>query len=124
MPDAPIKVVLADDHPIVLSGLRQLFEGAPGFRVTACCQTGEEALTAVRSGNADVLVLDLRMPGQSGLDVLRTLKAEGLPCQVVMLTATLRDAQVTEVVQLGAKGLVLKESTPEVILDCVRTVHR
>jgi DNA-binding NarL/FixJ family response regulator len=124
MPEAPIRVILADDHPIVLHGLRQLFESAGGFDVVACCPDGAEAISAVRRGGVDILVLDLRMPGLGGLDVLRVLTSEHQPCRVVLLTATLRDAQVTEVLQLGAKGLVLKESTPETLIDCVRRVHR
>ena len=124
MPDPSIRVIVADDHPIVLHGLRDLFESEPGFEVAAMCRSGEEALEAVRTANADVLVLDLLMPGRSGLDVMRDLAAQGATCRVVLLTAALRDTQVTEVVQLGAKGLVLKESTPDVLLECVRRVQR
>jgi DNA-binding NarL/FixJ family response regulator len=123
MPDAPIRLILADDHPIVLHGLQQLFERHRDFRVVACCVTGEAALEAVRRQPADVLVLDLRMPGMSGMDVLRTLGAEQRRCRVVVLTAALRDADAAELVRCGAKGLVLKESSPEALLDCVRRVH-
>jgi DNA-binding NarL/FixJ family response regulator len=123
MPDAPIRLILADDHPIVLNGLQQLFERHRDFRVVACCVTGEAALEAVRHEPADVLVLDLRMPGLNGIDVLRVLGTEQRPCRVVVLTAALRDADVAELVRCGAKGLVLKESSPETLLDCVRRVH-
>jgi DNA-binding NarL/FixJ family response regulator len=123
MPDAPIRLILADDHPIVLHGLQQLFERHRDFRVVACCLTGEAALDVVRREPADVLVLDLRMPGRSGLDVLRALDAEHRRCRVVVLTAALHDADVAEIVRCGAKGLVLKESSPETLLDCVRRVH-
>ena len=124
MPDPNIRVIVADDHPIVLNGLQQLFEHEDGFEVAACCRNGDEALDAVRKGNADVLVLDLRMPGMSGLDVMRAMADEHLKCQIVLLTATLRDSQVTEVLQGGAKGLVFKESNPDVLLECVRQVSR
>ena len=124
MPDTPIRVILVDDHPIVLHGLKQLFEHEKDFEVLACCPDGQSALDAVRAQPADVVVLDLRMPGMTGLDVMRTIAAEHLPVKVVLLTAALRDAQVTEVIQLGAKGLVLKESMPEMLLECVRRVHR
>jgi len=124
MPETQIRIIVADDHPIVLRGLEQLFRSESGFEVVACCRDGADALAAVRRGGVDILVLDLRMPGMDGLAVLRTIAAEHLPCRVVLLTATLRDAQVTEVIQLGAKGLVLKESTPEALIDCVRRVHR
>jgi DNA-binding NarL/FixJ family response regulator len=123
MPDASIRLAIADDHPIVLQGLQQLFARHPGFEVLASCKDGDEALAAVRRGGIDVLVLDLRMPGRDGLGVLRQMAAESLKCQVVLLTAVLQDADVAEVVRLGARGLVLKESPPEALIDCVRRVH-
>src|SRR5713226_1473201 len=100
MSDAPIRIVLADDHPIVLQGLQQLFERSADFAVVSCCRNGDEALDAVRARPADVLVLDLKMPGKSGIDVLRQMAAEHLPCRSVLLTAALRDAEVAEVVRL------------------------
>lgn len=123
MPDAVIRIILVDDHPIVLHGLEQLFERAGGFEVAATCRDGGEALAAARRGG-DVMVLDLRMPGQSGIDVLRTVQTEKLGCRVVLLTAALRDAEAAEVVKLGARGLVLKESAPDVLVTCVRKVQQ
>jgi DNA-binding NarL/FixJ family response regulator len=120
----PIRVVLADDHPIVLDGLRQLFERQGDFRVVGCCETGAATVDAVRERRPDVLVLDLRMPTMSGLDVLRALAQERLSCRSVLLTAAVRDSEVVEAMRLGAMGLVLKESTPEALVDCVRRVHR
>jgi DNA-binding NarL/FixJ family response regulator len=119
-----IRVVLVDDHPIVLHGLQQLFERQPDLEVVCCCPDGRTALEAVRTYHPDVLVLDLRMPDQSGLDVLRTLSRERLACRAVLLTAAVRDDEVVEAMKLGAMGLVLKESTPEALMDCVRRVHR
>jgi DNA-binding NarL/FixJ family response regulator len=124
MPESPIRVILVDDHPIVLHGLAGLFERAGGFDVVATCCDGAEALAAARRGGADVMVLDLRMPGQSGIDVLRAIQAEKLGCRVVLLTAALRDTEAAEIAKLGAMGLVLKESAPEVLIACVRKVHQ
>jgi DNA-binding NarL/FixJ family response regulator len=118
-----IRIVLADDHPIVLHGLQQLFERHSEFEVVSCCSNGNLALDAVRSQNPDVLVLDLRMPGTSGLDVLKTLTAEQLPCRTVLLTAAVRDEEAVLAVKLGARGIVLKDSQPDALLDCVRRVH-
>lgn len=123
-PSAAIRLVLADDHPIVLQGLQQLFERQGDFDVVRSCRNGDEALEVLRRQPVDVVVLDLRMPVRGGLDVLRAIGAEGLTCRVVLLTAALRSAEVTEVIQLGAKGLVLKESPPETLVECVRRVHR
>ena len=123
MPETPIRIVLADDHPIVLQGLEHLFERYPDFKVIASCTSGTEALAAVRKGGVDVLLLDLRMPGTTGLDVLRALAAEPASCRVVVLTATVSDEHAAEALRLGAMGLVLKESSPDSLIECVRQVH-
>ena len=120
----PIRVVLVDDHQIVLHGLQQLFSRQPDFEVLHCCSDGASAIEAVLESHPDVLVLDLRMPNQSGLDVLRALAARRAECRTVLLTAAVRDEEVMEAVKLGAMGLVLKESQPEVLIDCVRKVAR
>jgi DNA-binding NarL/FixJ family response regulator len=120
----PIRIALADDHPIVLQGLQQLFEGHSDFEVVCCCTTGDAALVGVRAHRPDVLVLDLRMPRGSGLDVLRAMAAEKLECRTVLLTAAVSDDEVMEAVRLGARGLILKESPPEALVDCVRRVFR
>lgn len=118
-----IHLALADDHPIVLRGLRQLFEHEHDFSIVASCANGTEALEAVRRGGVDVLVLDLRMPGLTGLDVLRCLRDEDLQCAPVLLTASVDDDEVVKAVELGARGVILKDSPPAALLDCVRRVH-
>jgi DNA-binding NarL/FixJ family response regulator len=118
-----IRVVLVDDHQIVLHGLQRLFERQADFTVVASCSDGASAVAAVAQHEPDVLVLDLRMPGQSGLDVLRALAGKHERCRRVLLTAAIRDEEVMEAVKLGVMGLVLKESSPEVLLECVRAVH-
>jgi DNA-binding NarL/FixJ family response regulator len=123
MTAAPIRLVLADDHSIVLDGLQRLFQSQDDFEVVSCCATGDSALDALRSAPVDVLVLDLRMPDKSGLDVLRVIAAEAIGCRTVLLTAALRDDDIAEAVRLGASGVVLKESSPDELLDCVRRVH-
>ena len=120
----PISVVVVDDHPIVLHGLRQLFERQPDFTVAAACEDAESALNAVRHQRPDVLVLDLRMPRKNGLDLLRELHTQKIDCRCVLLTATIRDDEVIEATRLGVTGLVLKESSPETLLKCVRRVYR
>jgi DNA-binding NarL/FixJ family response regulator len=119
----PIRVILADDHGIVLNGLKRLFDSDAEFSVVACCRDGDEALRAVEAHDADVLVLDLQMPGRNGLDVLRELARSGSRCRIVLLTAAISGQDVAEAAHLGAQGLVLKESDPETLLDCVRRVH-
>lgn len=123
MSPVAIRLVLVDDHPIVLQGLRQLFERHEAFAVVACCSDASTALNAVRTLKPDVLLLDLRMPGTSGLDLLRTMSESKVDCRSVLLTAAIDDGEVVEALKLGARGLVLKESTPETLLACVQRVH-
>jgi two-component system nitrate/nitrite response regulator NarL len=123
MSETPTSIILADDHPIVLQGLKHLFEGQ-GFVIVETCTDGDGALAAARRHPDAVLVLDLRMPKKNGIDVLRAIGEERLPCRVVLLTAALQDAEASEIVRLGARGIVLKESPPDSLVDCVRRVHR
>ena len=119
----PIRLVLADDHPIVLHGLQQLFARQSGFAVVAACADGASAIDAVRAHRPDILVLDLRMTGQNGLDVLRALAKDAVPCRTILLTAAVRDDEVVEAMQLGAMGVVLKDASPDTLVDCIRRVH-
>ena len=120
----PIRIAIADDHALVLHGLKRLFDGEAEFEVVECCGNGAEAIAAARRGNVDVLLLDIRMPGMSGIDVLRTLSAERLKCFTVLLTAALSDSDAVEGLKLGARGIVLKESSPDMLLECIRRVSR
>ena len=120
----PIRIAIADDHALVLHGLKRLFDGEAEFEVVECCGNGAEAIAAARRGNVDVLLLDIKMPGLSGIDVLRTISAERLKCSTVLLTAALSDADAVEGLRLGARGIVLKESSPDTLLECVRRVSR
>ena len=118
-----IRLILADDHPIVLDGLEQLFRLEPDFQVVARCRDGEEALREVRSCRPDVLVLDIRMPRRDGLEVLRTVRLEELPTRVVLLTAAVEEEQLVEALRLGVGGVVLKEMAPQLLVEAIREVH-
>lgn len=119
---ASASLVLADDHPIILDGLEQLFRLEEGLEVVARCRDGEEALQAVRELVPDVLVLDVRMPGADGIDVLRTIDRESLATRVVLLTAGLEDEQLLDAIRAGARGVVLKDMAPQLLVEAVRTV--
>lgn len=92
------------------------------FRVVARVGNGNDALRAVRELQPDILMLDLRLPGKSGLEVLRDIQGERLPTRVIVLTA-LEGEETVEAVALGAKGIVLKNMAVELIVRCVREVH-
>jgi DNA-binding NarL/FixJ family response regulator len=124
MPDARIRLVLVDDHPIILHGLQRLFEHEADIEVVCTCTKIDEAVDAVRAFAPDVLVLDLKMQDGHGLDVMRALKAEGRGCPTVVLTAAMQGDELTDAMALGVAGIVLKESPPASVVDCVRDVHR
>ena len=119
-----VRIILADDHRIILDGLEQLFKRESDFEVLATCTNGEDALKAVREHRPDVLVLDVDMPRMDGLSVLRHIHEEQIATRVVLLTATVGDADVLEAMQLGAWGLVLKEAASVRLVQSVRAVHR
>ena len=120
-----VNLVLCDDHPIVLTGLEGLFRLEQDFQVLARCINGEEALAAVRQHNPDILVLDLHIPGPGGdvLEILRTLRREKLPTKAVMLAAALEEDEIVEALQLGVRGVVLKELAPQLLVECIRKVY-
>ncbi len=119
-----IRVALADDHPIVLDGLEQLFRLQSDMTVVARCRNADEALRAVRADRPDVLILDLLMPGASGLELLRALNDDATRhTRVVLLTAVADDEQILEAIRLGAQGVVLKDMAPQLLVDAVREVH-
>jgi DNA-binding NarL/FixJ family response regulator len=117
-----INVLLADDHPLVLSALLNLFESEPEFHVIGCQSNGASTLAAVREQRPDVLVLDLRMPIADGLTVLRELKKDALRTKVVILTGAADEREVLEAIRLGVHGVVLKEMAPRLLLTAVRKV--
>jgi DNA-binding NarL/FixJ family response regulator len=118
-----ISLVLADDHPIVLSGLENMFRRERDCRVVASCVDGIEAMRAISRYRPDVAVLDLRMPRMHGLAVLRQMQKENLATRTVLLAAVLEDDDLLEAVRLGVRGVVLKEMAPTLVVQCVREVH-
>ena len=119
----PLRLVVADDHPLMLAALQQLFGREPDVAILACCRNGAETLQALQTYQPDVVILDVRMPGQDGLAVLREMRRERCPTRVVLLTAGLEDHEALEAVQLGVQGVVLKEMPSHLLVQCVRTVH-
>ena len=119
-----VRLVLADDHRIILEGLEQLFRREKDFEVVGTATTGEEALAAVRKHHPNILVLDIQMPHGSGLWVLKQIHMEKLQTRVVLLTATLDEDEVLEAMQSGVSGLVLKEAAAVNLVDTVRRVQR
>lgn len=118
-----ISLVLADDHPIVLDGLEQLFDRERDFQILDRCADGNAALRSILFYRPDVAVIDVRMPAKDGLTVLKELSATDCPTRVVLLTAALTEDEVMQAIRDRVAGLVLKEMASKLLVQCVRTVY-
>jgi two-component system nitrate/nitrite response regulator NarP len=117
------KLLLADDHPFILAGLEAILRDTD-FQVVATLQDGEEVLERLPSLRPDIVVLDVNMPRQTGIDVLRAMRSRGDRRPVVLLTASLSDARLLEALQLGVQGIVLKDGAQNQLLDCLKAVRQ
>lgn len=122
MDSVPIRIVIADDHPIFRDGLRKLLEEEPGLEVVGEAADGAEAVALARQLEPDVLLLDLAMPRHPGLEALRDLKEGPAGLRTIVLTASIEKPQIIEALQLGACGVVLKESATQLLLKSIRAV--
>jgi DNA-binding NarL/FixJ family response regulator len=117
------RLVLADDHPIVLDGLEQVFRLESDMQVVGRATSALASLTAVERHRPDVLVLDLSFPDHDATWVLERLPGLRVPTRVVVLTAFADEGRLQAVMRLGARGVVLKEMASRVLVECVRAVH-
>ncbi len=117
-----VRILLADDHQLFRDGLRNLLESETGFEVVGSASDGEEAIRLTRELKPDILLLDLAMPRCSGLDALKELAASASPVRTIILTASIERAQIAGAIQLGARGVVLKDATPKLLFEGIRTV--
>jgi DNA-binding NarL/FixJ family response regulator len=118
----PYRIVIADDHPIFRDGLRRLLELDPAFIVVGEAADGGEAIKLVKQMGPEVLLLDLAMPRVPGLEALSELSKAKTPVRTILLTAQIERAQIVEALQLGARGIVLKESATELLMEAIRVV--
>ena len=118
----PIRVLLADDHVVVRAGIRQFLEQSTDIQVVTEASDGQEACKLLEQFAPDVAVLDIQMPGMSGIEVTRWIRAKHLSIGILVLTAYDEEPYVQAVLQAGANGYVLKTAKPQEIVDAVRDV--
>jgi len=123
-PMRTIRTVIADDHPIFRDGLRRLLESEGDLKVLGEASDGAEAVKLTRQLKPDILLLDLSMPKHPGLEALRELSTptNAAPVRVILLTAAIEKSQIVEALQLGARGVVLKDSATQVLLKGIHKV--
>lgn len=117
-----VRIVVADDHPVVRVGLRNIVAARHEYEVVGEAVNGAEAIAQVRSCLPDILLLDLDMPGMPGLDALRDVVSTGAGTRVIMVTGRIEAADIVRALQLGARGIVLKDAAPDQIHHAIDAV--
>jgi two-component system nitrate/nitrite response regulator NarL len=122
--EKPVRIVIADDHTIFRDGLRRLLEAEPGMEVVGEAADGAEAVSQTRALTPDVLLLDLAMPRVPGMDAMRELSGNGTGqhTKIIVLTAAVERIQIVQALQLGARGVVMKEAATQLLMKAIRTV--
>lgn len=122
--NAPLRLLIVDDHPIVRSGLRHLFETEPGFDVVAEAADGAAAVEAVIRERPDLVLMDLQMPSMGGVEAIRRIRALPEPPRVLVLTTYDSDAQILAAIEAGAAGYLLKDTERDTLFASVRSAAR
>lgn len=119
-----IRVLIADDHPVVRRGLISLLRTEPGLELVGEAENGAEAVELTRSLHPDVILLDLVMPRMGGLEAISKIKQENPAARILVITSFADDDKVFPAIKAGALGYLLKESPPEMLVQAIRDVHR
>ncbi len=114
-----VRVVLVDDHPMILAGLKAMLESIEGFDVVATCEDGQQAVETILKEQPDVALLDIRLPGLNGLEALRRLKKKSPELVVILITSADSDLYLVEALRYGASGYLKKDSSRELLRHTV-----
>jgi two-component system NarL family response regulator len=120
----PIRVLIADDHPIFCEGLRQLINRRPDMTVVAEARSGREALALFRQHRPDLSLLDLRMPNGDGVETMKAIRAEEPTAKLIALTTYDADENILRALRAGAQAYLLKDAPRQELISCIRAVHR
>jgi len=119
---APIRIVVADDHPVVRFGVKNMLMSEPGFEVVGEAEDGDVAITQTLELEPDILLLDLQMPRLPGLEAMRAIMSRSPRVKIILLTGTISTQQIIEALQIGARGIVLKDALSDHLQTSIRTV--
>ena len=119
-----IRILIADDHAIVRKGLRTLIASEAGMELAGEAADGIEAVDLALALEPDVILMDMVMPGRSGLEAIQTLQAAGCASRILVLTSFAEDKQVFPAIKAGALGYLLKDTSPDELLQAIYDVHR
>jgi DNA-binding NarL/FixJ family response regulator len=119
----PIRILVVDDHPLLLEGIAALVGGQMDMTLIAQCSNGREAIQAFRTHRPDVTLMDLQMPEMSGLDAIGAIRGQFLEARIIVLTTYSGDVQVMRALQAGARAYLLKSLVHKELLDTIRAVH-
>lgn len=117
-----IRILLADDHPVVRIGVRNMLQSDRAFEVVGECGDGDEAITQTLELLPDILLLDLYMPRLPGLEAMRAIMSGSPTVKIVLLTSTISTQQIIEALQIGARGIVLKDALADHLTSAIRAV--
>jgi two-component system nitrate/nitrite response regulator NarL len=117
-----IRIVVADDHPVVRFGVKNMLQNEPGFEVVDEAEDGDDAITQTLELEPDILLLDLLMPRLPGLEAMRAIMTKSPRVKIVMLTGTITTQQIIEALQIGARGILLKDSMAGDLSQALRAV--
>ena len=120
---APIRILVADDHPVVRDGLVAILGTQPDFAVVGQAASGQEVMAQVAALKPDLVLLDLEMPGLDGVETLKALQTANLPVRVIVFTAFDTDERIWSAVRAGAQGYLLKGAPREELFNAVRVVY-
>ena len=121
--NSAVRILVADDHPIVREGIRKLIELEDGFQVVAEASEGREVLEKIGQIQPDIVLLDLKMPGMDGLAVLQTLQHMKSNSKIIVLTASEDKNEWVQAMKLGCCGIVIKQTSPDLIIKSIRKVQ-
>jgi two-component system nitrate/nitrite response regulator NarL len=118
----PIRIVIADDHPVVRIGVKNMLQGDAGLDVLGEASDGDDAITATLQLLPDILLLDLQMPRLPGLEAMRAIMSGSPTVKILLLTSTITTQQIIEALQIGARGIVLKDALADHLTTAIRAV--